>query len=185
MFDSANDQLIYSLKKEHPVGCDECLVETVMQLEELLVHSVLLRDLYKIARWQTCNGELCRMHQLFESHYKEQLHLVDVLIDRVRMLGGAGRVFACDFLKGSQFSSEVRGHRTPGPMVDVLLDTHELVLNVARPVKATEDHRWANEFAVGLVVLTNDLQSVSLGKQRLLQTQRRCVRTFPRKDEWT
>jgi len=163
---------------------DECSVETVGVLEELLAQSILLRDLYKIARWQSCNGELCRMHQLFEGHYKEQLRLVDVLIDRVRMLGGTGRVLAGDFLKATQLCCGVRSHRAPGRWVDELLDAHELVLSTAQPAGATDNHQWVHEFAVGLVVLTNDMQNVSLREQWLHQTHQSCVRTLPRKAEW-
>ena len=163
---------------------DDCSVETVGILEELLAQSILLRDLYKIARWQSCNGELCRMHQLFEGHYKEQLRLVDVLIDRVRMLGGTGRVLAGDFLKATQLCCGVRSHRAPGRWVDELLDAHELVLSTAQPAGATDNHQWVHEFAVGLVVLTNDMQNVSLREQWLHQTHQSCVRTLPRKAEW-
>jgi len=146
---------------------NECSAETVDILEELLAQSILLRDLYKIARWQTCNGELCRMHLLFEGHYKEQLRLVDVLMDRVRMLGGTGRVLAGDFLKGPQLSCGVRAHRAPDRWVDELLDAHELVLSTAQPAGATDNPQWMHEFAVGLVVLTNDMQNVSLREQWL------------------
>ena len=163
---------------------DECSVETVGVLEELFAQSILLRDLYKIARWQSCNGELRRMHQLFEGHYKEQLRLVDVLIDRVRMLGGTGRVLAGDFLKATQLCCGVRSHRAPGRWVDELLDAHELVLSTAQPAGATDNHQWVHEFAVGLVVLTNDMQNVSLREQWLHQTHQSCVRTLPRKAEW-
>lgn len=163
---------------------DDCSVETVGILEELLAQSILLRDLYKIARWQSCNGELCRMHQLFEGHYKEQLRLVDVLIDRVRMLGGTGRVLAGDFLKGTQLSCAVRSHRAPGRWVDEILDAHELVLSTAQPAGTIDDPQWVHEFAVGLVVLTNDMQNVSLREQRLHQTHQSCARTLPRRAEW-
>jgi starvation-inducible DNA-binding protein len=157
---------------------DECSAEPVAILEELLAQSILLRDLYKIARWQTCNGELCRMHLLFEGHYKEQLRLVDVLIGRLRMLGGTGRVLADEILKGTRLSCGVRTHRAPGRWVDALLEAHELVLSTAQPPGATDNHQWAHEFAVGLVVLTNDMQNVSLREQWLSQTHQSCVRTL-------
>jgi len=147
-------------------------VEAVAILEELLAQSIQLRNLYKIARWQACNGELCRMHRLFEDHYKEQLHLVDVLIDRVRILGGASRVLAGDFLKGTRLSYRIRGHSAPGRCVEDLLDAHELVLSMTQLAGPTDNRQWAHEYAVGLVVLTNDLQSESLRDQWLRQTPR-------------
>jgi len=170
MFDSANDPSTHPREKEGLALSNECSVETVAILEELLAQSIRLRNLYKAARWQTCNGELCRMHQLFEGHYKEQLHLVDVLIDRVRMLGGTGRVLAGDFLKGTPLRCEVRGHSAPGRLVEELLDAHESVLSTAQPAGANDKRQSGHEYAVGLVVLTSDLQSVSLREQWLRET---------------
>ena len=119
------------------------------------------------------------MHLLFEGHYKEQLRLVDVLIDRVRMLGGTGRVLAGDFLKGTQLSCGVRAHRPPGRWVDELLEAHELVLSTAQPTAATDNHQWAHEFAVGLVVLTNDMQNVNLREEWLSQTHYQTIGECP------
>lgn len=173
MIDSTNDSLTRPPGMERLAASDERSVETAAILEELLAQSILLRDLYKIARWQTSDGQLRRMHLLFEGHYKEQLHLVDVLIDRARMLGGAGRVLAGDFLKSTQLSGAVRGRKAPGRWVDELLDAHELVLNTAQPARATQPRPWAREFAVGLVVLTNEKQSAALSEEWLRQTHRR------------
>src|SRR6202035_662305 len=83
--------------------------KTVEVLEELLAHSLHLRDLYRNARWQTAPIQFRLLHQLFDGHYKEQIHLIDVLIDRIRALNGAGRLFARDFLDRTQFSQLVGG----------------------------------------------------------------------------
>ena len=180
MPDSTNDYLIDPPEITRLTPSDKYSVETVAILEKLLAQSILLRDLYKTARWQTSD---CRMHLLFKGHYKEQLHLVDVLIDRLRMLGGAGRVLAGDFLKNPQPSCGFRGRRAPTRWVDELLDAHEMVLNTAQPTGATDNDEWVREFAVGLIVLTNDLQSVSLSEQWLRQTHQRRGPTLPHGDE--
>lgn len=184
MHDSANAFPSHPPGKEGPAVSNQCSVDTVAIMEELLAQSILLRDLYKIARWQTCNGELCRMHLLFEGHYNEQLRLVDVLIDGVRMLGGTGLLLASHFLKRTQLSCSVRGHDESGRWVDELLDAHESVLTTTQLAGATDDRQWGHEYAVGLVVLTNDLQSVSLREQWLRQTPGRRVRTIPHNDKW-
>ena len=155
---------------------DKYSVETVPILEKLLAQSILLRDLYKTVRRQTFDH---RMHLLFGGHYKEQLRLVDVLIDRLRILGGAGRLLAADFLNSPQPYCGVRGRTVLNRCIDELLDAHELVLNTAQPTGATDNQQWVREFAVGLVVLTNDLQRVSLSEQWLRQTHRRCGPTLP------
>jgi hypothetical protein len=57
---------------------DAKLRHTMAVLEKLLAQSIYLRDLYRSARWQTAAIQYRRLHQLFDRHYKEQLHLVDV-----------------------------------------------------------------------------------------------------------
>jgi len=138
---------------------------TVTILQELLAQSIHLRDLYKTARRQTADVQHCQLHQLFDVHYKEQIRLVDVLIDRIRMLGGRGSVFAGDFVNDTQCPCPRLGRKATFRLVGELLDAHESVLNTAQPTRVSGDHKWARDFAIGQVVLTNDQQSWSLSEQ--------------------
>jgi hypothetical protein len=135
--------------------------DAVTVLEELLAHSIQLRDLYKYGRLHAAD---MRFRHLFHSHYREQLRVVDVLIDRIRMLGGSGHVFASDFLQDAASSCKYRGRWSPSGLVHALLERHELVLSAALPV-GRDDRSWAHDFAVGQVVLTNDLQAWSISDQ--------------------
>jgi DNA-binding ferritin-like protein len=144
---------------------DTAAAQTVAVLEELLGHSIRLRDLYKYARLHTCDVQFRRLRELFDANYKEQLGLVDVLIDRIRMIGAGGGVFAGDFLQGTQFSPLWRGRKEPDRLLKGLLDAHESVLNSARPSAVNDGHRWVRDFAVGQVVLVNDSQVASISNQ--------------------
>jgi starvation-inducible DNA-binding protein len=137
----------------------------VAVLNELLTQSIRLRDLYKHVRSQLAGIQFHGLRQMLDDHYQGQLHLIDVLIDRTRTLGGARSVFAGDFLQGTQFSHALRGRRAPIGLLRELLDAHESVLIAARPSGGSEDHHWMRDFAVGHVVLTNDLQSEAVSKQ--------------------
>jgi DNA-binding ferritin-like protein len=142
-------------------------VQTIKVLSELLIHSIRLRDLYKYARWQTSDLQLHPLYLLFDGHYLEQIRLVDVLIDRVRMLGGTRCVFAGDFLQGTDFSCALRGRVSLVRLLRDLLDAHELVLSAARPNRLIEertDRAWTRDFGVGQVVLTNDLQGSTIAE---------------------
>jgi starvation-inducible DNA-binding protein len=158
----------------------------VAVLNELLTQSIRLRDLYKHARSQLAGIQFHGLRRMLDDHYQGQLHLIDVLIDRTRTLGGARGVFAGDFLQGTQFSHVLRGRRAPIGLLRELLDAHESVLIAARPSGAGDDHHWVRDFAVGHVVLTNDLQSDAVSKQlagcatlqRYLQAQARGVHEF-------
>jgi starvation-inducible DNA-binding protein len=104
VIDSANDTTTGSPVVTRLTESESQSYATVAVLEELLAQSTHLRDLYKTARRQTADVQHRQLHQLFDVHYKEQISLVDVLIDRIRMLGGSGSVFAGDFVKDTQCS---------------------------------------------------------------------------------
>jgi starvation-inducible DNA-binding protein len=165
VIDSTNDSIIDSPTVTRLTTSETQSYATVTILEELLAQSIHLRDLYKTARWQTADVQHRQLHQLFDVHYKEQIRLVDVLIDRIRMLGGSGSVFAGDFVKDSQCSCLRLGRKAAFRLVGELLDAHESVLNTAQPTRVGGDHKWARDFAIGQVVLTNDQQSWSLSEQ--------------------
>ena len=142
--------------------------KTVEVLEVLLAHSIHLRDLYRNARWQTAAIQFRRLHQLFDGHYKEQIHLIDVLVDRMRALNGASRLLARDFLDRTQFSKLVGGRASTRHLLAELLDAHESVLSAALPTGThygQVNSSWTRDFAVGQVVLTNDQQILAVGEQ--------------------
>ena len=154
--------------------------ETIEVLEELLAHSIHLRDMYKNARWQTADLQFRSLRQVFDRHYDEQIQLVDLLVDRIRALNGAGRIFAGDFLHRTQFSQLLRGRASAALLLTQLLDAHESVLIAALPTGASVERlngSWTRDFAVGQVVLTNNEQSLVVGEQ--LMHQRRMLRTQP------
>jgi len=154
--------------------------ETVEILEQLLAHSIHLRDMYKNARWQTADLQFRSLRQLFDGHYKEQIQLVDVLVDRIRALNGAGRVFAGDFLHRTQFSQLLHGRASATLLLAELLDAHESVLNAALPTGTNEKQlngSWPRDLAVGQVVLTNNEQSLVVREQ--LTHRKRMPRTQP------
>jgi starvation-inducible DNA-binding protein len=158
--------------------------KTVEVLEVVLVHSIHLRDLYKNARWQTADIQFRRLRQLFDAHYKEQIHLVDVLIDRIRALNGAARVFAGDFLHRTQFSQLLCGRASTTHLLAELLDAHESVLSAALHTgtnDAQANRSWTRDFAVGQVVLTNDQQILAVSEQ--LMHRERMLRTHATWDD--
>jgi starvation-inducible DNA-binding protein len=141
---------------------DAQLRKTIAVLEELLAQTIGLRNLYRNARWQTADIQYGRLRQLFDHHYQEQLRLVDILIERIRTLGGERQIFASNFLQGTQFACALRGNKTASRLLSELLDAHESVLTTGRPNGSAMYDQWAHDFAVGQVVCINDAQSLSI-----------------------
>jgi starvation-inducible DNA-binding protein len=149
---------------------------TIALLDELLTHTIAVRDSYKSARCRTADIQFHHLRVLFDTHYKEQLRLVDVLLDRIRTLGGAGRVLAGTFLRGTQPSNGPRGRFATNLLLCDLLDAHELVLSAAHTAGAhglQTDPSAVRDFAVGQVVLSNDLQGCSVREQLVSLDQKR------------
>jgi starvation-inducible DNA-binding protein len=130
---ATNDLIVDSPTSTNSTASKSETWKTIEVFEVLLAHSIHLRDLYRNARWQTADIQLRRLRQLFDGHYKEQIHLVDVLIDRIHALNGAGRLFARDFLDRTQFSQIVAGRASTRHLLVELLDAHESVLSAALP----------------------------------------------------
>jgi starvation-inducible DNA-binding protein len=163
--------------------------KTIGLLDELLTHTLLLRDLYKSARCQTADIHLRHLRPLFDTHYKEQLALVDVLVDRIRALGGASRVLAGAFLQGPPPSYALRGRSASNRLLCDLLDTHEIVLSAAHTAgtySQASDSSAVRDFAVGQVLLTNDQQGGSVRAQllRLDQAGRFAISNFSGSDAY-
>jgi starvation-inducible DNA-binding protein len=165
VIDSSDDSIIDSRAVTRLTASETQSYATVAILEDLLSQSIHLRDLYKSARWQAADVQHRQLHQLFDVHYKEQIRLVDVIIDRIRMLGGSGSVFAGDFVKDAPCRCLHLDRKAAFRLVGELLDAHESVLNTAQPTGLSGDHKWARDFAIGQVVLTNNQQSWSLSEQ--------------------
>ena len=145
-------------------------------LNELLTHTLAVRDLYKSARCQAADIHIRHLRPLFDTHYKEQLRLVDVLVDRIRALGGASRILAGAFLQGTLPSYAPHGQLAANRLLCDLLDAHELVLSAARTAGAHRVHpdaAAAHDFAVGQVVLANELQGCSVQEQLVRSDQAR------------
>ncbi len=157
-------------------AADPTTDKTIALLNELLTHTLAVRDLYKSARCQAADIHVRHLRPLFDTHYQEQLGLVDVLIDRIRVLGGANRVLAGTFLQGNLPSYAPRGRSAPNRLLCDLLDGHELVLSTARTAgthRVQPDPSAVRDFAVGQVVLTNELQGSSIQEQLVKLDQER------------
>jgi starvation-inducible DNA-binding protein len=176
MLEPNSDITVESHGLASPIANDGASRRTAALLDELLVDSIKLRDLYKSARWQTADIQFRGLRILFDAHYKEQLHLVDVLLDRIRVLGGAGRVLAGLLLQGAQFSYALRGRVLPIRLLRDLLNAHDTVLAAARLGSDSDeraDTASIHDFAVGQVVLVNNMQFQAISDQLIAQSDRR------------
>ena len=143
---------------------------SVSALNRLLAHSMALRDLYKKSHWQTSGATFFELHRMFDAHHEEQLKLVDVLAERVELLGGVSLALAADLVQESRMAHAPRGREEPRGQLHRLLDGHELLLIEARPLgrqAASDGDDGTNDVIVSQVIRTNELQAWFVGEHLL------------------
>jgi starvation-inducible DNA-binding protein len=79
------------LELEEPVR-----LEMTEQLNRLLADTMTLRDLYKKSHWQVAGPTLYQLHLLYDKHHGEQAELVDLIAERIQLLGGVTIAMAAD-----------------------------------------------------------------------------------------
>jgi starvation-inducible DNA-binding protein len=85
--------------------------ESVENLNQLLADTMTLRDMYKKHHWQVAGPTFYQLHLLYDKHWKEQSELVDLLAERIQMLGGVSIAMAHDVAETTLIPRLPRGRQ--------------------------------------------------------------------------
>jgi starvation-inducible DNA-binding protein len=130
-------------------------------LNQLLADTITLRDLYKKHHWQVSGPTFYPLHLLFDKHAGEQSELVDLIAERVMMLGGVSIAMSADVAETTLVPRPPRGREEAPVQLSRLLHAHEIVLEAARAMarKAAEaGDDGTNDLLVSDVIRTNEMQ---------------------------
>ena len=146
----------------YPLGLtDETRRIAVEGLNQLLVESIVLRDMYKKHHWQVSGPTFYVLHQLFDRHANEQSELIDALAERVQMLGGVAVALAGDVSAMSKMAPARRGREEVPVQLSRLLESHEHILIQARALAhevARLGDDGTNDVLVSEIVRTHERQ---------------------------
>jgi starvation-inducible DNA-binding protein len=120
-----------------------------------------LRDLYKKHHWQVAGPSFYQLHLLFDKHAGEQDELVDLIAERVQLLGGVSIAMAHDVAETSLIPRPPRGREEPPVQISRLLHAHEIVIKEARAMArraAESGDDGTNDLLVSDVIRRNELQ---------------------------
>ncbi len=134
---------------------------SVENLNQVLADTITLRDLYKKHHWQAAGPTFYMVHLLFDKHYKEQAELVDLLAERIQMLGGISLAMAADIAEETNIQRPPRGREELPVQISRLLSAHETILLESRAAarKADEnDDSGTNDLLVSQVIRSNEMQ---------------------------
>jgi starvation-inducible DNA-binding protein len=150
----------------HVVNMSLALAENVRKtsaenLNQILADTMSLRDLYKKHHWQASGPTFYQLHLLFDKHFEEQSGLVDMIAERIQMLGGVAIAMAADVAETTNIPRPPKGREEPPVQISRLLQAHEMVLLEARSMakqasKAEDD--GTNDLLVSNVIRTNEAQ---------------------------
>ena len=140
---------------------EEIRRESAENLNQLLADTITLRDLYKKHHWQVSGATFYQLHLLFDKHFGEQNELVDLIAERIMMLGGVSLAMSADVAETTLVPRPPRGREEAPVQLSRLLHAHEIVLEEARAMarKAVEHgDDGTNDLLVSSVIRTNEMQ---------------------------
>jgi starvation-inducible DNA-binding protein len=140
---------------------DEARAQSVEALNQVLVDTMTLRDLYKKHHWQASGPTFYQMHLLFDKHYAEQAELVDKIAERVQSLGGIALAMAHDVAEMTKLERPPRGREELPVQLSRLLEAHEVILSEAHRMAQEADafgDDGTNDLLISDVIRTNEMQ---------------------------
>lgn len=130
-------------------------------LNQVLADTITLRDLYKKHHWQVAGPTFYQLHLLFDKHFGEQNELVDLVAERIMMLGGVSVAMSADVAEMTLIPRPPKGREEVPVQISRLLEAHEIILKEARAMarKAAEDgDDGTNDLLVSNIIRTNEMQ---------------------------
>lgn len=146
-----------------PIALDEeTRRESVANLNQVLADTMSLRDLYKKHHWQVAGPTFYQLHLLFDKHFGEQSELIDMIAERIMMLGGVSVAMAADVAETTLIPRPPKGREPVPVQVSRLLHAHEIILEEARSMAraaAEAGDDGTNDLLVSNVIRTNEMQA--------------------------
>jgi starvation-inducible DNA-binding protein len=146
-----------------PIALDENVrAHSVGNLNQLLADTMTLRDMYKKHHWQVAGHTFYQLHLLFDKHHGEQDELVDMIAERIQLLGGISLAMAADVAETTMIPRPPRGREEVPVQISRLLEAHELILKETRAMAkqaVEEGDDGTNDLLVSNVIRSNELQA--------------------------
>jgi starvation-inducible DNA-binding protein len=145
-----------------PAGLeDNVRIDSTRNLNQVLVDTIVLRDMYKKHHWQMSGPTFYQLHLILDKHYEEQAELVDLIAERIQALGGISVAMPHDVAEQTRVERPPIGREEVPVQLSRLLEAHELILKEAHEfAKAADDagDDGTNDLLVSNVIRTNERQ---------------------------
>src|SRR5438552_2231109 len=158
----AHEIQAYGHVSHRPIALSENAArQSVEHLNQVLADTITLRDLYKKHHWQVSGPTFYQLHLLFDKHYEEQNELVDIIAERIQMLGGVSLAMAPDVAETTLIPRPPKGREEAPVQISRLAHAHEIILEEARSMARQAAERGddgTNDLLVSDVIRGNEKQ---------------------------
>lgn len=152
----------YGTLKNLPLALeDNARKQSVETLNQVLVDTMTLRDMYKKHHWQMSGATFYQLHLLLDKHYEEQANLVDMVAERIMALGGISIAMAPDVAEMTKIPRPPKGREDVPTQLARLLEAHEIILRQAHDGAEAADEfgdDGTNDLLVSNVIRTHEPQ---------------------------
>ena len=140
---------------------DNARSRSVGALNQILVDTMMLRDLYKKAHWQVSGATFYALHLLLDKHYEEQAEAVDTIAERIMSLGGLSYATPQDVAENTSLERPPQGREDVPSTLSRLLESHRISLKFMREAaKEASDYGddGTNDLIVSDLLRTHEMQ---------------------------
>ncbi len=163
-----NEIQAFGTLKDLPIALAEnARAKSVGALNQILVDTMTIRDLYKKHHWQVSGVTFYQLHLLLDKHYEEQSAFVDDLAERIQSLGGLAYAMAADVAENTKIPRPPRGREDVATQISRLLEAHEIILREVREAAAEAAEYGddgTNDLLVSSLIRTHELQVWFIGE---------------------
>ena len=136
--------------------------ESVHVLNQVLVDTIMLRDLYQKCHWQVSGPTFYQLHLLFDKHGEEQTKLVDKIAERIQTLGGLAAGMPDQVAEMTMIECPPHGREAVPVQISRLLEAHQAIMkNVRAAARQTSKSgdEGTNDLLVSSVLRRNEVQA--------------------------
>jgi starvation-inducible DNA-binding protein len=120
---------------------EEARRQSVNMLNQLLADAITLYHLYKKHHWQVSGPTFYQLHLLFDKHAEEILQSVDLIGERIQMLGGVALGMPFDVAETTRIARPPKGSESVPSMLARLVEAHHVLIKEIRSgIKLTEQN---------------------------------------------
>jgi starvation-inducible DNA-binding protein len=152
----------YGTRIQLPIGLSDAICKASIEaLNQVLADTMTIRDLYKKHHWQVAGSTFYQLHLLYDKHYEEQSNLVDMIAERVQLLGGISLAMAADVAEATRIEFPPKGREEVPVQISRLVEAHEMILIEARKSAKIADDAGddgTNDLLVSNIIRTNEMQ---------------------------